>query len=49
MCSKMLNLDNDLFELHFKAPLLELSKDPVSNVRFSVAKILIEHINSKGN
>lgn len=42
MCGEAMN-KKDLFERHFKADMLALVSDRVSNVRMSLAKVLRHH------
>lgn len=38
----------ELFNRHFRSLFLELAKDKVSNVRYTLTKVIRDHINTKG-
>jgi hypothetical protein len=42
MCGETM-MNKDLFERHFKADMLRMVNDPVSNVRLSLARVIRHH------
>jgi hypothetical protein len=48
MIGNIMNLEDGTFEEYFVHDLKKVSKDPVKNVRISVAKTLIKHLKKNG-